>query len=114
MTDEDALAERLAQGPIALYCGFDPTADSLHLGHLVPLLCLKRFQQAGHKPVALVGGATGLIGDPSFKAAERKLNTEETVQGGWRKFVNRLPHSRTLIAAKTPPSRPITMTGSAA
>ncbi|QCT21138.1 tyrosine--tRNA ligase [Jejubacter calystegiae] len=80
VTDEEALAERLAQGPIALYCGFDPTADSLHLGHLVPLLCLKRFQQAGHKPVALVGGATGLIGDPSFKAVERKLNTEETVQ----------------------------------
>ncbi|GKX58147.1 tyrosine--tRNA ligase [Leminorella grimontii] len=79
LTDEEALAERLAQGPIALYCGFDPTADSLHLGHLVPLLCLKRFQLAGHKPVALVGGATGLIGDPSFKAAERKLNTEETV-----------------------------------
>ncbi|PKH26557.1 tyrosine--tRNA ligase [Enterobacterales bacterium CwR94] len=80
VTDEDALAERLAQGPIALYCGFDPTADSLHLGHLVPLLCLKRFQNAGHKPVALVGGATGLIGDPSFKAAERKLNTTDTVQ----------------------------------
>lgn len=80
VTDEKALSERLAQGPIALYCGFDPTADSLHLGHLVPLLCLKRFQDAGHKPVALVGGATGLIGDPSFKAAERKLNTEDTVQ----------------------------------
>lgn len=80
VTDEKALAERLAAGPIALYCGFDPTADSLHLGHLVPLLCLKRFQEAGHKPVALVGGATGLIGDPSFKAAERRLNTEETVQ----------------------------------
>ncbi|OSN04388.1 tyrosine--tRNA ligase [Lonsdalea britannica] len=79
VTDEEALAERLAQGPIALYCGFDPTADSLHLGHLVPLLCLKRFQMAGHKPVALVGGATGLIGDPSFKATERKLNTEDTV-----------------------------------
>ncbi|CCP03154.1 tyrosyl-tRNA synthetase [Erwinia amylovora Ea644] len=79
VTDENALAERLAQGPIALYCGFDPTADSLHLGHLVPLLCLKRFQDAGHKPVALVGGATGLIGDPSFKAAERKLNTSDTV-----------------------------------
>ncbi|MTD26060.1 tyrosine--tRNA ligase [Erwinia sorbitola] len=79
VTDEDALAERLAQGPISLYCGFDPTADSLHLGHLVPLLCLKRFQDAGHKPVALVGGATGLIGDPSFKAAERKLNTSDTV-----------------------------------
>ncbi|AKJ42234.1 tyrosine--tRNA ligase [Pragia fontium] len=82
VTDEEALSERLAQGPIALYCGFDPTADSLHLGHLVPLLCLKRFQLAGHQPVALVGGATGLIGDPSFKAAERKLNTEDTV-GDW-------------------------------
>jgi len=80
VTDVAALTERLAQGPLSLYCGFDPTADSLHLGHLVPLLCLKRFQLAGHRPVALVGGATGLIGDPSFKAAERKLNTEETVQ----------------------------------
>lgn len=79
LTDEQALVERLAQGPIALYCGFDPTADSLHLGHLVPLLCLKRFQLAGNKPVALVGGATGLIGDPSFKAVERKLNTQDTV-----------------------------------
>ncbi|WP_445374857.1 tyrosine--tRNA ligase [Photorhabdus tasmaniensis] len=80
VTDENALVERLAQGPVSLYCGFDPTADSLHLGHLVPLLCLKRFQLAGHKPVALVGGATGLIGDPSFKATERKLNTEDTVK----------------------------------
>ena len=65
----------------ALYCGFDPTADSLHLGHLVPLLVLKRFQEAGHKPIALVGGATGLIGDPSFKAAERKLNTPDVIAG---------------------------------
>jgi tyrosyl-tRNA synthetase len=64
-----------------LYCGFDPTADSLHLGHLVPLLVLKRFQQAGHTPIALVGGATGMIGDPSFKAAERKLNTPEIISG---------------------------------
>ncbi len=80
VTDVAALTERLSQGPLALYCGFDPTADSLHLGHLVPLLCLKRFQLAGHRPVALVGGATGLIGDPSFKATERKLNTAETVQ----------------------------------
>ncbi|MFJ5359406.1 tyrosine--tRNA ligase [Pectobacterium sp. CHL-2024] len=88
VTDEEALAERLAQGPIALYCGFDPTADSLHLGHLVPLLCLKRFQLSGHKPVALVGGATGLIGDPSFKATERKLNTAETV-GEWVEKIRR-------------------------
>ena len=64
-----------------LYCGFDPTADSLHLGHLVPLLVLKRFQQAGHTPIALVGGATGLIGDPSFKADERKLNTPDVIAG---------------------------------
>lgn len=80
LTDEKALIEKLSQGSVTLYCGFDPTADSLHLGHLVPLLCLKRFQQMGHQPVALVGGATGLIGDPSFKATERKLNTSETVQ----------------------------------
>lgn len=79
ITDEEALSERLAKGPITLYCGFDPTADSLHLGHLVPLLCLKRFQEAGHNPVALVGGATGMIGDPSFKATERSLNTLDTV-----------------------------------
>ncbi|KPD02439.1 tyrosine--tRNA ligase [Moellerella wisconsensis] len=90
VTDEDALAERLAQGPISLYCGFDPTADSLHLGHLVPLLCLKRFQLAGHKPVALVGGATGLIGDPSFKATERKLNTADTVQEWVAKIRNQV------------------------
>ena len=65
----------------SVYCGFDPTADSLHLGHLVPLLVLKRLQEAGHKPIALVGGATGLIGDPSFKADERKLNSPEVIAG---------------------------------
>lgn len=80
LTDESTLTEQLEQEKISLYCGFDPTADSLHLGHLVPLLCLKRFQLAGHRPVAVVGGATGLIGDPSFKATERKLNTEDIVQ----------------------------------
>ncbi|PHM67025.1 tyrosine--tRNA ligase [Xenorhabdus stockiae] len=90
VTDEEALAERLAQGPVSLYCGFDPTADSLHLGHLVPLLCLKRFQLNGHKPVALVGGATGLIGDPSFKATERKLNTEDTVKEWVEKIRNQV------------------------
>lgn len=80
MTDEKGLLERLAEGPIALYCGFDPTADSLHVGHLVPLICLKRFQLAGHRPVVLLGGATGMIGDPSFKATERKLKNTETLQ----------------------------------
>ena len=69
-----------------LYCGFDPTADSLHIGSLVPLLMLRRFQLAGHKPLALVGGATGLIGDPSFKAQERQLNTREVVDGWVEKF----------------------------
>lgn len=79
ITDEIALIKRLSESDITLYCGFDPTADSLHLGHLIPLLCLKRFQNAGHKPIALIGGATGLIGDPSFKSTERKLNTTEIV-----------------------------------
>lgn len=65
--------------PRTLYCGFDPTADSLHIGSLVPLLVLRRFQRAGHKPIILVGGSTGLIGDPSFKAEERKLNSPAVV-----------------------------------
>ena len=65
-TADEELAEHLSTDCRTLYCGFDPTADSLHIGSLVPLLVLKRFQQAGHKPLALVGGATGLIGDPSF------------------------------------------------
>lgn len=78
---EDTLPEWLDGGIRTLYCGFDPTADSLHIGSLVPLLMLRRFQMAGHRPIALVGGATGLIGDPSFKAQERQLNTPETVAG---------------------------------
>ncbi|TDO96495.1 tyrosine--tRNA ligase [Marinomonas balearica] len=81
MTAEEELRAHLETGSRTLYCGFDPTADSLHLGHLVPLLVLKRFQDAGHNPIALVGGATGLIGDPSFKAAERQLNTSDVVAG---------------------------------
>ena len=79
-SDPAALASHLATAR-TLYCGFDPTAGSLHIGHLVPLLMLRRFQLAGHTPVALVGGATGLIGDPSFKATERSLNSADTVQG---------------------------------
>ncbi len=79
MTGERLLEDYLSSESRTLYCGFDPTADSLHIGSLVPLLTLKRFQQAGHKPLALVGGATGLIGDPSFKSAERKLNTPDIV-----------------------------------
>jgi len=79
MAGEDELPGWLEGGARTLYCGFDPTADSLHIGSLVPLLMLRRFQLAGHRPLALVGGATGLIGDPSFKAQERQLNTPEVV-----------------------------------
>lgn len=77
-TGDGELAGHLQQAR-TIYCGFDPTADSLHIGSLVPLLVLRRLQLAGHKPVALVGGATGLIGDPSFKSQERKLNTPDVV-----------------------------------
>ena len=78
-TDEAALAERLAKGSITLYAGFDPTADSLHVGNLVPLLALRRFQLFGHHPIALAGGATGMIGDPSGKSSERSLQTPDQV-----------------------------------
>ena len=80
-TDEDALRKALEEGQVSYYTGYDPTADSLHLGHLVAILTSRRLQLAGHKPYALVGGATGLIGDPSFKDAERSLQTKETVDG---------------------------------
>ena len=76
----DELRTHLAEGSRTVYCGFDPTAESLHIGSVVPLLVLKRFQMAGHKPIALVGGATGLIGDPSFKASERQLNSLDIVE----------------------------------
>ncbi|VFP79865.1 tyrosine--tRNA ligase [Candidatus Erwinia haradaeae] len=79
ISDESGLEKLLEQKKIVLYCGFDPTSDSLHVGHLIPLLCMKHFQNSGHTPIILVGGATGLIGDPSLKAKERKLNTEITI-----------------------------------
>jgi tyrosyl-tRNA synthetase len=79
-TDLEALSARLATGPLTLYCGFDPTADSLHVGNLVPLLCLRRFQQAGHVPLALAGGATGMIGDPSGRSSERNLLTPDVLK----------------------------------
>src|SRR5881409_3464289 len=77
-TDIDALDAALAAGPLTLYAGFDPTAPSLHAGNLVPLLALRRFQRAGHRPIVLAGGATGMIGDPR-DAGERNLNTTDTV-----------------------------------
>ena len=79
VTEEDELAKRLKSGPITLYIGFDPTADSLHVGSLLPILGLRRFQMAGHRPIPLVGGGTGLIGDPSGKTSERTLNPLELI-----------------------------------
>ncbi len=78
-TDLDALRARLEAGPITLYVGFDPTGPSLHIGHLVPLLLLRRFQQHGHVPIALAGGATGMVGDPGGRSAERNLLDAETL-----------------------------------
>ena len=78
-TDPQELAKRVSTGPISLYCGFDPTADSLHIGSLVPLLGLRRFQLMGHIPIPLAGGATGSIGDPSGKTQERQLLTKEVL-----------------------------------
>lgn len=79
-TDEEGIKDTLSKEKISLYCGIDPTADSMHIGHLLPFLTLRRFQNAGHRPIVLVGGATGLIGDPSGKSEERKLQTLEQVQ----------------------------------
>jgi tyrosyl-tRNA synthetase len=78
-TDLDALRRRLDEGPITLYAGFDPTADSLHVGNLIPLLLLRRFQDAGHRPIVLAGGATGMIGDPGGRSEERNLLDDETL-----------------------------------
>lgn len=89
-TDEDALVKHLNEESVKLYVGFDPTADSLHIGHLLPILMLRRFQQRGHVPIALVGGGTGMIGDPSFKDQERQLNTLETVQNWSQSIKNQL------------------------
>jgi len=79
VTHAEALGAHLAGGRRTLYCGFDPTADSLHVGSLLPLLALRRFQLAGHRPIVLIGGGTGLIGDPSGKTTERALNPEQQV-----------------------------------
>ncbi|MGP1931274.1 MAG: tyrosine--tRNA ligase [Arsenophonus sp. ET-YP4-MAG3] len=90
LTDEKALIEKLSKELVTIYCGFDPTADSLHLGHLVPLLCLKHFQQMGHRPIILIGGMTGLIGDPTFKVTNRKLHTREIVKQWVKKIYKQI------------------------
>ncbi|HEX7037874.1 MAG TPA: tyrosine--tRNA ligase [Pseudomonadales bacterium] len=81
-SDEAGLAVHLESGSRTVYCGFDPTADSLHIGNLVPLMTLRRFQRFGHRPILLLGGATGMIGDPSGRSAERNLNDLDVV-GQW-------------------------------
>jgi tyrosyl-tRNA synthetase len=89
-TDPQELAKRVSPGPITLYCGFDPTADSLHVGNLVPLLALRRFQLLGHHPIPLAGGATGSIGDPSGKTQERQLLTKEVLDANIAKVKEQL------------------------
>jgi tyrosyl-tRNA synthetase len=89
-TDPQELAKRVSPGPITLYCGFDPTADSLHVGNLVPLLGLRRFQLMGHIPIPLAGGATGSIGDPSGKTQERQLLTKEILANNIAKVKEQL------------------------
>src|SRR5919206_5062181 len=88
----EGLGESLASGRITAYCGFDPTAPSLHVGSLVPIMGLVHLQRAGHRPIALVGGGTGMIGDPSGKSAERQLNTLETVEENSRAIRAQLAH----------------------
>src|ERR1022692_2514877 len=98
-TDPQELAKRVSPGPITLYCGFDPTADSLHIGSLVPLLALRRFQLLGHHPIPLAGGATGSIGDPSGKTQERQLLTKEVLDANIAKEKEQL---RRLLDFDTP------------
>ncbi|QCI22580.1 tyrosine--tRNA ligase [Buchnera aphidicola] len=88
ITNEDNLSKLIQNNPISLYCGFDPTDESLHIGHLLPLITLKRFQMAGHRPIILMGGATSLIGDPSFKDKERIFNTHENINI-WTKKISK-------------------------
>jgi tyrosyl-tRNA synthetase len=91
-TDERALAAALAAGPVTFYCGFDPTAPSLHFGNLVQLVTMRRLQEAGHHPIAVVGGATGLVGDPSGKSAERALNEVEVVEAWVERIRAQIQH----------------------
>src|SRR3954447_18918544 len=98
-TDLTELTKRLSSGPITVYAGFDPTADSLHIGSLVPLLGLRRFQLQGHHPIPLAGGATGSIGDPSGKTQERQLLTKEVIDTNIAKVKDQL---RRLLDFETP------------
>lgn len=85
-TDEEGIKELLEKESVSIYCGTDPTGNSLHIGHLLPFLTLKRFQQHGHKPVILVGGGTGIIGDPSGRSEERQLQSLEVIEDNARRL----------------------------
>ena len=89
-TDEAVIEELLNKEQVTLYCGADPTADSLHIGHLLPFLTLRRFQEHGHRPIVLIGGGTGMIGDPSGKSEERVLQTEEQVEANVQGISNQM------------------------
>lgn len=91
-TDEEGLKKLLDEKSIALYCGIDPTGDSMHIGHLIPFMILKRFQMAGHQPVVLIGGGTGSIGDPSGRTSERQLQTMEQINDNAEKLSAQMRH----------------------
>jgi tyrosyl-tRNA synthetase len=101
-TDPEALSKRLASGPTVLYAGFDPTGDSLHVGHLIPQLTLRRFQLHGHRPITVAGGATGMIGDPSGKSAERNLLSREQLDQNLASIKGQLSRILDFDAAANP------------
>ena len=90
MTDEEGLRQLTQEKAVSLYCGVDPTGDSMHIGHLIPFMILRRFQLAGHRPVIVIGGATGSIGDPSGRTSERVLQTKEQVQHNVEKLTSQM------------------------
>ena len=112
-TDDANLSAWLEEAAAHGYAGFDPTADSLHVGNLVPLLLLRRFQLAGHKPIAVVGGATGMIGDPSGKSQERNLLSKADLEHNVAAIREQMRQFLDFEAAKTPRSSSTTSIGSA-
>ena len=90
MTDEEGLRQLTQEKAVSLYCGVDPTGDSMHIGHLIPFMILRRFQLAGHRPVIVIGVATGSIGDPSGRTSERVLHTKEQVQHNVEKLTSQM------------------------
>ena len=110
-TDEEALVKAFEEGPVSYYTGYDPTADSLHLGHLVAILTSRRLQLAGHKPYALVGGATGLIGDPSLKMLNVASKQKKPLKVGLKKSKVSSLVSSILKMVTTKPLWSITMIG---